>query len=125
MHKNNSPFGSSLAPISRRQILKSLGSGFGYLAFANLAHEAAAKEAAARKGLVASSIKTPHFRPRAKQVIFLSMNGGPSHVDLFDYKPALNEKSGGTTTIGKDRGGANLLGSPFKFAQHGQSGHWV
>lgn len=125
MPVKNSPLGSSLAPISRRQILKSLGSGFGYLAFANLAHEAAAKEASARKGLADSGVKTPHFRPRAKQVIFLSMNGGPSHVDLFDYKPALNAKSGGTTTIGKERGGANLLGSPFNFAQHGQSGHWV
>lgn len=103
--------------ITRRGALKSLASGFGYLAFASLAQEAAAKDTL--------GTPKPHFTPRAKRVIFLCMNGGPSHVDLFDYKPVLNQKSGDGTTIGRDRGGAKLLGSPFKFAQHGQSGQWV
>ncbi|MGL4552672.1 MAG: DUF1501 domain-containing protein [Gemmataceae bacterium] len=93
--------------VSRREALKSVASGFGYLAFAGLAHEAAAK--------------APHFAARAKRVIFLCMNGGPSHVDLFDYKPELNRRSG----QGWAGGGAKLLGSPFKFAQHGKSGQWV
>ena len=115
---------SCLPPLSRRQVLKSLASGFGYLAFAGLAHEAAAKEAASKsKGALAP--KPTHFPPRAKRVIFLCMNGGPSHVDTFDYKPALNGGSGNATTLGSDRGGARLLGSPFKFAQHGESGLWV
>ena len=57
--------------------------------------------------------------------IFLCMNGGPSHVDLFDYKPTLNKHSGAASTVGRDRGGARLLGSPFQFAQHGESGHWI
>lgn len=110
--------------VSRRYALKSLSSGFGYLAFASLAHQAAADDVgAATAGTLAP--KPTHFPARAKRVIFLCMNGGPSHVDLFDYKPALNSQSGKTTAIGRDRGGAKLLGSPFKFAQHGESGLWM
>src|SRR5687768_3412228 len=102
------------APVSRRTALKSLASGFGYLAFAGLAHEAAARDA----GGAVLAPKLTHFPARAKRVIFLCMNGGPSHVDLFDYKPLLNKQSGGATTIGKERGGAQLMGSPFKFSRH-------
>src|SRR5262249_11545982 len=101
--------------LSRRDVLKSVASGFGYLAFASLAHEAAAGALTARP---------PHFPARARRVIFLCMNGGPSHVDLFDYKPELNKRSGEATPVGRERGGAKLLGSPFKFTQHGKSGLW-
>src|SRR5262249_33591664 len=101
--------------VSRRDMLKSVASGFGYLAFAGLAHEAAAGPLTAR---------ATHFPARAKRVIFLCMNGGPSHVDLFDYKPELNKRSGPATPVCRDRGGARLLGSPFQFAQHGKSGMW-
>jgi hypothetical protein len=101
---------------SRRLALKTAASGFGYLAFAGLAHEAAAKDAAG--GLAP---KPTHFPARAKRVIFLCMNGGPSHVDLFDYKPELNRRSGETSPVG----GGKLLGSPYKFAQHGKAGLWV
>ncbi|MEO8493878.1 MAG: DUF1501 domain-containing protein [Planctomycetota bacterium] len=110
--------------LSRRQALKTFSSGFGYLAFASLAQQAAANDV----DTAAAGTLTPkptHFPARAKQVIFLCMNGGPSHVDLFDYKPALNSQSGSVTTIGRDRGAAKLLGSPFKFAQHGDSGLWM
>ena len=103
--------------VSRRLALKSCASGFGYLAFAGMAHEAAAKEAAARGGALAP--QATHFPARAKRVIFLCMNGGPSHVDLFDYKPTLNKQSGSASSVGRERGGAKLLGSPFQFAQHG------
>ena len=98
--------------LSRRLALKSAASGFGYLAFAGTAHAAA-------------NAKATHFPAKANRVILLCMNGGPSHVDTFDYKPALNAKSGEDTPVGRDRGGAKLLASPFKFAQHGQSGRWV
>lgn len=108
---------------SRRAALKSLASGFGYLAFAGLAHTAAAEEAAGSRSQLAS--RPTHFPVRARRVIFLCMNGGPSHIDLFDYKPALNRHSGGKTKIGRERGGAKLLGSPFEFAQHGESGVWM
>src|SRR5262245_60986966 len=76
----------SMPLVSRRHALKSFASGFGYLAFASLACEAAVKDAESRAagGLLP---KTPHFHARAKRVIFLCMNGGPSHVDLLDYKP--------------------------------------
>ena len=66
-------------PVSRRNALKSISSGFGYLAFAGIAAKAAA--AAQRSG--ALSPKQPHFAPKAKRVIFLCMNGAPSHVDLL------------------------------------------
>src|SRR5215208_1902576 len=110
---------SQIPLFSRRAALKQLGCGFGYLAFAGLANQAAAREEVARGGL---SPKAPHFPPRAKRVIFLCMNGGPSHVDLFDPKPALNKKSGKDSPVGKDNYGAQLLGCPFKFSQHGKSG---
>lgn len=111
--------------ISRRRALKSLASGFGYLAFAGMAHEAAAKEATARDSSGALAPKAGHFAGRAKRVIFLCMNGGPSHVDLFDYRPALSKHSGNAFTASRDGGGAKLLGTPFKFSQHGDSGMWI
>ena len=110
-------------PLSRRAALKSLASGFGYLAFAGLAQEAAARDAASRSDGLAP--RPTHFAPRAKRVIFLCMKGGPSHVDLFDHKPALAGNSGEAATIGGGIGGAKLLGSPFKFARHGESGPWI
>jgi len=118
-HGNDSP----QLRFSRRRALQSCASGFGYLAFAGMAHEAAAKEAAARGGALAS--QATHFPARAKRVIFLCMNGGPSHVDLFDYKPALNQHSGAASPVGRERGGARLLASPFQFAQYGHAGHWI
>src|SRR5690606_32752916 len=104
---------------SRRAALQTCASGFGYLAFAGIAHQAAAMDAAAKEGTLAA--RSAHFPARAKRVIFLCMNGGPSHVDLFDYKPSLNQRSGAASPVGRERGGARLLGSPFQFAQHGQS----
>ena len=112
------PFHPEHAPVSRRQILKSAASGFGYLAFAGLAHEAQVR--AAPKDPLAS--KPGHHRARARRVIFLCMNGGPSHVDLFDYKPELQKRSGQPL---RGKYGARLLGSPFKFSQHGESGQWI
>lgn len=72
----------------------------------------------------------PHFTPRAKRIIFLFMWGGPSHVDLFDPKPALNEQAGNAFSSQPDeqtarKRPANLLPSPFQFAQHGDSGVWI
>jgi hypothetical protein len=104
--------------ISRRDALKSLSSGFGYLAFAALAHGAAAKGNALAP-------KPTHFAPRAKRVIFLCMRGGPSHVDLFDYKPELIKRSGQSATLSRDAAGAKLLGPVHPFKQHGQSGLWI
>jgi hypothetical protein len=102
--------------FSRRTLLKTTASGFGYLAFASLA-----SWASERTNPLAP--RPPHFPARAKRVIFMCMEGGPSHVDTFDYKPRLNADDGRTFTRGRLPGG-RLLGSPWRFNQHGQSGLW-
>jgi hypothetical protein len=107
---------------SRRDALKSLSSGFGYLAFASLAQQAAARDAASGSNLAP---KPTHFPAKAKRVVFLSMNGGPSHVDLFDHKPKLSDLEGRKTADSALAGNAGLMPSPFKFAKHGDSGRWI
>ena len=109
---------------SRREFLKSAGSGLGYLAMAGLASNAAAASP------VHGETKGPHFKPRARRVIRLFMQGGPSHVDTFDYKPELikaNGKAGGIAKkgFGAVRKNDKLLAPLWKFAQHGQSGLWI
>ena len=76
--------------------------------------------------------RAPHHEPRAKNVIFLFMEGGPSHIDLFDPKPTLNKLHGqpmpasfGKPITAMGTAGNTLMGSPRKWAQHGQSGIWV
>ncbi len=109
--------------LSRRTLLKSTASGFGYLAFAALAHEDAARAADKADPLAP---KKSHFAPKARRVIFLCMEGAPSHIDTFDHKPKLTAADGKAPPQGRGGfGGAKLLGSPFKFAQHGKSGLWV
>jgi hypothetical protein len=104
--------------ISRRDALKGAASGFGYLAFAGLSTWAAEKAA----GPLAP--KAPQIPARAKRVIFLCMEGGPSHVDTFDHKPKLTADK--DKEIGKGRvPNAKLLASPWSFRQHGKSGLWV
>ena len=75
--------------LSRRSALKRTACGFGYLAAAAMAN----REALAAVNPLAA--RNPHFRPRAKRVIFLFMQGGPSHVDTFDYKPLLEKENKG------------------------------
>lgn len=103
--------------ISRREALKATASGFAWLAFSALADQ----QARAANSL---AVKTPHFPVRAKRVIMLTMPGGPSHVDTFDYKSHLIKDNGKPGKYGKFRG-ANLLASPWKFSQRGQSGLWI
>jgi hypothetical protein len=69
--------------------------------------------------------RTPHFAPKAKHVIHLFMNGGPSHVDTFDPKPMLTKYAGKelpTGTLRTERRTGAALASPFKFRRYGQSG---
>ena len=82
--------------------------GFGYLALGGLGAQAATKPG--------------HFPGKAKRVILLYMQGGVSHLDTFDYKPKLQADHGKDYATGK---GGKLMGSPWKFAQHGQSGQWI
>ena len=109
------PFGS--AP-SRRDALRLLSCGFGLLALRGLA---AGGQSARPDDPLAP--KTPHHAARAKRVIFLCMNGAPSHVDTFDYKPKLAEHDGMALT--GYRQGAKLMASPWKFEQKGKSGLWM
>jgi len=104
--------------LSRRRLLQSTASGFGYLAFAALAHEQAARAATDKSPLAP---RATHFPARAKRVIFLCMEGGPSHVDTFDYKPKLQADTGKPYNRGR-LFGARLLGSQWEFKPHGQSG---
>lgn len=109
--------------FTRRNILKSVSCGFGYMAFAGMAHAAAAKEEGFANPLLP---RRPHFEPKVKRVIFLCMRGGPSHVDTFDYKPALKKfegKSPGEIGAGLNtQKGRKLKPSPWKFRPQGDSG---
>jgi hypothetical protein len=121
----------------RRDFLRLSGAGFGALAFSALRQlEAAAPPAI--DPLQPFAPRAPHFRPRAKSVIFLFLVGGPSHVDSFDHKPELQRLAGKPVPASVRKAveaskHANvfrdckdeLLASPFKFAQFGQSGMWV
>lgn len=112
---------------SRRAMLKHSACGFGYLAFAGLAGQTPGVHAARTDGPL--SLKPPMFPPRAKRVIFLFMSGAPSHIDTFDDKPELRRRDGQTATFGQTRYGKGeqhtLLGSPWRFKQHGESGMQV
>ena len=96
-------------------MLKRITAGFGYLGLAGLLDQQA------RAG---TSKLAPHFAPKAKRVIFLFMNGAPSHIDTCDPKPALkkHENTQPTGKIYKKPNTTGFMPSPFKFARHGQSG---
>jgi hypothetical protein len=110
--------------LSRRQALKSVGCGFGYVALAGLANASATNPLAPRP---------THHRPRAKRVIFIFMQGGPSHVDTFDYKPHLERDDGRMLTFDDARTFARdrtvvahrVMKSPWRFHRFGRSNHWV
>jgi hypothetical protein len=106
---------------SRRDLLKSTGAGFGYLALRALLGEEQQAQ-----GANPLAPKTPHFKPRAKRIVFLFMKGGPSHVDTFDPKPKLQEMDGQPLPFAKPRvqfaPTGNLLKSPWKFQKYGESG---
>jgi len=99
--------------------------GFGSLALASLLADDAAGQASADP----LAPRVPHYAARAKRVIFLFMKGGPSHVDTFEYKPRLQRDHGRPYPYDRPRvtfaNTGVLLGSPWRFRQHGASGAWV
>ena len=113
--------------ITRRDMLRSSACGFGQVVLAAMAGQGALANTASPTGPLTPRI--PHFPARAKRVIFLFMWGGPSHVDLFDPKPRLNAEAGkplSGKSVGSDRDQLGIvLGSPFRFAQHGEGGIWM
>lgn len=116
---------------SRREFLNRVGCGFGSLALAGLLGQEGRLAAAEAAPVNPMAPRAPHFAGKAKAVIWLFMNGGPSHVDTWDYKPELAKRDGQelkgfdkNTGFFTDQVGP-MMKSPFKFAQHGQSGAWV
>lgn len=106
--------------FSRRDFLQNSGVGFGSVALSYMLHQEAA------------AASTHHHKPYAKNVIWLFMEGGPSHLDLVDPKPLLNKLAGQSlptsfdepiTAMGEK--GSPLLACPRKWRQHGQSGLWA
>lgn len=113
-----------ISQFSRRQLLAKLSMGLGSVALADL--------------LRAGSLhgEETHFPARAKRVIYLFQSGAPSQMDLFDYKPLLNEKHGEQlpeeirkgqrlTAMSGNQASLPLAGTPFKFQQHGEGGTWM
>ena len=126
--------------LTRRQLFGKSAVGLGTAALASLMHESApaatptpiASPSAANQGQPG----LPHFPPKAKNVIYLFQNGAPTHVDLFDYKPKLEELHGTPvpmsylknkrfSTMTGDPTGKNLLAPIERFKQHGKSGAWA
>ncbi|MGI9469942.1 MAG: DUF1501 domain-containing protein [Rubripirellula sp.] len=126
-------------PITRREMLQQSGLGLGAMALGELI---AGEKNLALAGNHASALGTGammssfHHAPRAKRVIYLFQAGAPSQLDLLDYKPLLNAKHGTElpdevrqgqrlTSMSGNQSSLPLVGSPFKFQQHGDSGHWM
>ncbi|MCY2965585.1 MAG: DUF1501 domain-containing protein [Planctomycetota bacterium] len=110
---------SFFASSPRRDWLKTSACGFGYLALANLLQGARPVQA----GPLA--VKQPHFTPLAKRVIFVFLQGAPSHLDTFEYKPKLYEDDGKFETVTGGTGNPRKYLAPqWDFKQYGQSGHW-
>ncbi len=122
--------------IDRRCMLSRLAGGFGSVGLASLLSESAVAESAVAESAAAESaaaarLNAPHHKPRAKRVIFLFMNGGPSQVDTFDPKPELTRWEGKRLPVleqntnkllGKPRPLGNAFPTPWKFTQHGDCG---
>jgi len=115
--------------LTRRTFFRRGVASLGAMSLSSLLHQpAAARSHPTRPAL--------HFAPRAKRVIYLTMSGGPSHIDLFDYKPAL-QRHHGTELPGSIRMGQRITGMTsgqksfpcvapmFKWQQHGQAGLWL
>ena len=116
--------------LTRRTFLQRASTGLGVAALGSLLNPRLGGSAGA------SSLTIPHFAAKAKRVIYLFQSGGPSHMDLFDYKPVLQANHGkelpksimGTqrvTLMTRNQSKFLCVGSPFKWAQHGKNGVWI
>src|SRR5262245_23214721 len=113
--------------LARRWFLKECGVGLGAIALGSMTGSRSASAATAVDPL---ALKAPHYRPRAKSIIFLFMAGAPSHLELFDYKPQLAKFDGTLPPPELIKGyraafinpNSKLLGPKFKFAKQGKCG---
>jgi hypothetical protein len=111
--------------MTRRELLRRSGMGFGSLALGTLLSESGGLARAATGSTTTPlAARPPQFAPKAKRVIHLFMNGGPSQVDTFDPKPELSKQSGRAIPLDlrTERKTGSAYGSPFKFKKYGQSG---
>src|SRR6187549_3630101 len=126
------PFHENIARVNRRQLFGSAASGVGLAALASLMGTGAVRAAEARRGEPGLP-GLPHFAPKAKRVVILWQGGGPSHVDLFDPKPAMQAMAGkdipdtirGTTrlsTMSSGYGKWPTLPAIKPFKKYGQAG---
>ena len=115
--------------LSRHQLLNRFGAGLGGAALAEMLSANAAAAPAAERGILGAT----HIAPKAKRIIYLFMSGAPSQLDLYDYKPLLNQRHGEQlpdsvrggqrlTGMSGNQSSIPLVGSPFKFTKHGRSG---
>ena len=119
----------NLYASSRRRFLCETSCGFGALALSTLLHKQLAAAPPPRAEGPPLAVRPTHFPARAKRIIFLFMSGGPSQMDLFDFKPELQKRSGGAlpyslpsdeATVGLDN--TSLLGAVSGFRHAGDSG---
>ncbi len=112
-------------PLTRREMLQQCANGFGAVALATLVHDWGQAAAPSRERDPLAP-RPPHFQAKAKSVIFLYMDGGPSQMDTFDPKPRLDREHGQPIKVKVQptqfNNVGNVLKSPWKFRQYGQSG---
>jgi hypothetical protein len=113
--------------MDRRRAIRSISRGLAGIALTDML--AAVSRGTEKRGLgLNAALQQHHIQPRANRVIFLFMHGGPSHIDTFDYKPALQDHDGEPLPFAKPRiqfaQTGNLLKSPWKFGVDHKSGSW-
>ena len=120
--------------MSRRRFLTGFGMGMGAIGLSDLL--CSETQAADVSSLTGGVLSGTHHAAKAKRVIFLFQSGGPSQIDLLDHKPHLNKVHGQQlpdsvrqgqrlTGMSGNQSSLPLVGSPFKFAQHGEAGQWL
>lgn len=135
MTSNNHPTGG-FCGRTRREFLWQAGGGFAGLALAGLLDQDGFlnRQAVAADGATPwqnpLAPKPPHFAPKAKNVIFLFMYGGPSHIDTFDYKPAMKGRDNQTIAVktfgrGGHKNEGRIVEPRWNFKQYGECGKWV
>src|SRR2546427_5097585 len=133
------PFDTRLHPLSRRHFFKSTGLAVGRIALAGLMMPELAKAISAPKSFARAHPPLPglpHFAPKAKRLIYLFMNGGPSQMDLLDYKPGLAKifdtdlpdsirMGQRLTTMTSGQARFPIAPSIYQFKQYGKAGTWI
>lgn len=123
---------NSLADRTRRHFLSTSGVGLGAIALSSLSGGVARSDIPI-DSMQPLALRRPHFEPKAKRVIYLHLTGSPPNLDIYDYKPELVKRDGQDCpdeflkgrTFAFTSGVPKLMGSPRRFAQHGEGGTWL